>query len=168
MATTYEKIATQTLSSNATTIDFNSIPGTFTDIRLVVVALKQSGAANFYPYMQVNGDTASNYSMTFVRGNGSSSSTGRNTSVTEWQLAHENTTVNTPQLLTVDMFSYAGSTFKSCLVERNADFNGSGQVARQVGLWRSTSAITSISLFDPFGNGYGTGTIATLYGILKA
>jgi hypothetical protein len=66
------------------------------------------------------------------------------------------------------MFSYAGSTFKSCLVERNADFNGSGQVARQVGLWRSTSAITSISLFDPFGNGYGTGTIATLYGILKA
>jgi len=168
MPATYEPIATTTLGSDATTINFNSIPATFTDIRLVIIPIKQSAAANFYTYMQLNGVTSGTYSMTYINGTGSVVQTNRQTDITEWQLGYASTTTNTPQLLTVDIFSYAGSTFKTCLIERNADFNGSGIVGRQVGLFRSTSAITSLSLFDPFGNGFGTGSTATLYGIKNA
>jgi hypothetical protein len=54
------------------------------------------------------------------------------------------------------------------LLTGGTDNNGSGGVTRSVGLWRSTSAITSISLFIDGTTTFSTGTTATLYGILKA
>jgi len=66
-----------------------------------------------------------------------------------------------------DIFSYAGSTFKTGLMETSADLNGSGQVIRSVGLWQNTAAITSIKLEVQTHN-WNIGTIATLYGIKNA
>jgi hypothetical protein len=48
------------------------------------------------------------------------------------------------------------------------DKNGSGAVWQIVGLWRSTSAITSINFFSSTGNNFAIGTTATLYGIKNA
>jgi hypothetical protein len=67
-----------------------------------------------------------------------------------------------------DFFSYAGSTFKTILIEQNQDLNGSGSVIRRVGLWRDTSAITTIFFDTATVNGFPTGTTATLYGIKNA
>ncbi len=72
-----------------------------------------------------------------------------------------------PHFATLDIFSYAGSTNKTSLGTQSRDNNGSGTVGQFVHLWRSTSAINSIALFPNSGN-FKTGTIATLYGILKA
>jgi hypothetical protein len=63
--------------------------------------------------------------------------------------------------------SYAGSTFKTAIGTANEDDNGSGSVSAIVGLYRSTSAITSIT-FGTNANSYAAGTIVTIYGILKA
>jgi hypothetical protein len=71
-------------------------------------------------------------------------------------------------LNTVDVFSYAGSTFKTCLVSVNNDQNTvGGEVNAQVGLYRSTSAITSIT-FTPQTNSFDTGSTLTIYGIKNA
>jgi hypothetical protein len=70
-------------------------------------------------------------------------------------------------LITADLFSYAGSTFKTVLATNSQDYNGSGNVGRTVALWRSTSAISTILLYTNAGN-FNAGTTATLYGILKA
>jgi hypothetical protein len=69
-------------------------------------------------------------------------------------------------MLTCNVFSYAGSTCKITLNTAAEDLNGSGNVRGLVGLWRSTSAITSLRIYGFSGSNI-TGT-ATLYGIKNA
>ena len=153
-------IATTTLSSAQGTITFSSIPATYTDLRLVVVT---KATASYTLGIQFNSDTATNYSRTYLRGNGSAASSTRQTSqnyIGISQLASAQ-----PVLSTVDIFSYAGSTNKTVLATCNADENGSGEVYSTVGLWRSTSAINTIVVLAD-STTMGIGTTATLYGIL--
>jgi hypothetical protein len=167
MATTYDKIATTTLSSAAATIDFTSIAASWTDLRLVVVVSSTSTATNFQ--VRFNSDTAANYSSTYLNGNGTAASSGKNTSATNIQFTDVTATSTTvPQMYTMDIFSYAGSTYKTALGTSSQDYNGSGSSASIVGLWRSTSAITSITLKTSGAPTFSIGTTATIYGILKA
>ena len=170
MPATYEPIATTTLGSAAANITFSSIPATYTDLRLVVFLLKDSGTSTSPIDVRFNSDSATNYSSTFLRGDGSAVDSFRYTSTTKIDTGEVSPTTAIGQLVTIDIFGYAGSTNKSVLITNSADANGSGQVSRGVGLWRSTSAITSIAMAGTFTNGasLGTGTTATLYGILKA
>ena len=165
MAATYEPIATTTLGSAASTITFSSIPATYTDLRLVLVGTSSSTSTQ---WIRLNSDTGSNYSLTAIRGNGSSAISWRDTS-TSISIASEYTGASStiPLLVTIDFISYAGSTFKTMLIESSEDKNGSGDVIRRVGLWNSTSAINTILISRNNGN-FNTGTTATLYGILKA
>jgi hypothetical protein len=154
-------IASQTLGSAAATITFSSIPATYTDLRLV---LNGSLSASTSLRMQFNGITV-NYSSTHIDGNGSSAISGRVTGATRITLNIASIPSALKFLVTSDIFSYAGSTSKTCLNTLNFDANGSGNVSYQVGLQQSTAAITSILLFPSSGN-FEIGTTATLYGIL--
>jgi hypothetical protein len=155
-------IATTTLGSAASSITFSSIPGTYTDLRLVFVG---TSAANVPGEMRFNGDSGSNYSRTYLSGNGSSASSSRDTNQTNISMGASAIT-STPMMNTVDIFSYAGSAYKTCLITSSDDRNGSGTVDRQVALWRSTSAITQIRLTVDLTANFTAGTTATLYGIL--
>ena len=164
MATaTYIPIATQTLGANAASITFSSIPGTYTDLRLVLTCTTSAGDA---VAVQFNGDTGTNYSITILEGSGTSASSSKTTSgikIILNNIAATSTTI--PSTHSVDVFSYASSTNKTLLATSSLDQNGSGEVGLVVGLWRSTAAITSINLLTNGGNNFATGTIATLWGI---
>jgi hypothetical protein len=164
MATTYDKIASTTLGSAAASISFTSIASSWTDLRIVYVG---AGTWTDYPCVRFNSDSTSNYSWTYVSGNGSAAQSGRFNSQTEF---YPNVGAVSPELITYDIFSYAGSTYKTMLWNEVADKNGSGVVSPKVGLWRSTSAITRIDILGLYGtsNLLDAGTTATLYGILKA
>jgi hypothetical protein len=163
MATTYEKIATTTLGTTAASITFSSIAATYTDLTVILVG---KGGAGGDLYIDFNGDTATNYSQTRINGNGSTVTSNRLTNQTG--LRFSNGLVSTqPQFYTIDIFSYAGSTYKTALGTMSEDRNGSGGVARYVGLWRSTSAINQIVL-SLSGDTFAADTTATIYGILKA
>jgi hypothetical protein len=166
MATTYEKIQSTTLGSAASSITFSSIAATYTDLRVVLVA---TGSVSNYAKINFNSDTATNYSFTTIYGDGTTAYSTRDTSNTLIWLnggwLQNSTTI--PSLYTIDIFSYAGSTYKTCLTTASNDRNGSGIVSRVVGLYRSTSAITTIDLGVNSGN-YAAGTTATLYGIKAA
>lgn len=170
MASTYEPIATTTLSSAAASITFSSISSAYTDLRLVLVGRSNNtGTPRESIYITFNGDTGSNYSTTILYGQDGTIGTLRQSSQ-----VRINAYTGLPgtsgmfSLTTVDLFSYAGSTYKTSLITVNNDQNTvGGEVNRQVGLWSSTSAITSIT-FTPQTNSFDTGTTATLYGILKA
>jgi hypothetical protein len=157
-------IATQTLGTAANTITFSSIPATYTNLRLVIVSLSSTTNAQF---VQVNNDTATNYSLTALYGNGASASTYALTSAVRWDVASEivggSSTI--PFLIEMEFFSYAGSTNKTVLFKSSEDLNGSGATICKVGLYRSTSAINRIDIKRTAGN-YNIGTTATLYGIL--
>jgi hypothetical protein len=165
MATTYEKIATTTLSSAAASIDFTSIPNTYTDLRVVLVG---TAATASYPWMRFNGDTASNYSDTYMYGNGSGVVAARNTNITAWYMGAWTLSTVYPSLFTMDIFSYAGSTYKTGLSTGSTEYGGSGFTDVIASLWRSTSAITSIKLFLDAGYNLNAGSTATLYGIKAA
>ena len=157
-------IATTTLGSAASTITFNSISSAYTDLRLVFVGTSDTGTP--YANLRFNGDTGINYSSTFMQATGSVA-TSVNYSDTNAMLIAANNTLSTtiPIMYEVDLFSYAGSVYKTILSKGSGDKNGTGIVDRFVGLWRSTSAINSITLYTT-ANNFATGTKATLYGIL--
>ena len=167
MALTYEPIATNTLGSAAASITFSSISSAYTDLRVTFVA-QGSGGQRFVGF-QFNSDTGTNYSYTNINGDGSAAASIRGTSTNQIPIG-ENTGSTTTQFsfYTIDIFSYADSTYKTALATNAADQNGSGEVGYEVGLWRNTAAITSIRLFSVGGGNFAIGTTATLYGILKA
>ena len=172
MASTYEPIATTTLGSDTATISFTSIPGTYTDLRLVLVArTDRASTGNDTVLLRFNSDSGTNYSYTSITGNGTTATSSLSSTVAQIIAGYaprNNNTSGIFGLTTVDIFSYAGSTYKTALCTGNSDLNGSGEVNRTVGLWRSTSAITSVTFSLSSTFKYLTGSTATLYGILRA
>jgi hypothetical protein len=172
MPTTYEPIATTTLGSAASSITLSSIPATYTDLRLVIVGRENSGSNDPGTNINLtfNGSSASDYSWTRIFGTGSSVSSSSFTAQAYLGIvtvAGGGAGSGVFGLTAIDIFSYAGSTFKTALSNQNIDNNSTGWVFRSVGLWRSTSAITSLTITNST-NQLAAGTTATLYGILKA
>ena len=168
MPTTYEPIATQTLGSNTASITFNSIPSTYTDLRVIIASAYTSNTASIN--MRFNGDTASNYSCTQLSGGGASAYSNRSTSMTYARILglDNGTSTSIPHMSTTDIFSYSSSTFKTLLTMSASDQNGSGAIENIVNLWRSTSAINSVQVLAQGSGLLVTGTTATLYGIKNA
>jgi hypothetical protein len=165
MPATYEPIATTTLGSAASSITFSSIPGTYTDLRLVVI-VKAVNSDTLK--VRLNNDTGTNYSTTQLSGDGASAISYRWTNSSSWFLWYNNAVSETQwEFHTWDIFSYTGSTNKTALSTRSADYNGSGEVYRGASLWRDTSTINRIDV-GLLNTNMAIGTTATLYGILKA
>jgi len=169
MATaTYDKIATTTLGSAASSITFSSIAASWTDLRLVLVPTTATASQGVF--CRFNGDTASNYSQTNLYGSGSAAGSAKGTSVAyiDFDAATGGNSTTIPTLYTFDVFSYTGSTYKTGLLTNSGDRNGSGTVVAEVALWRSTAAITTMLLYSSSGSNFNIGTTATLYGIKAA
>lgn len=168
MPATYEPIATTTLGSAASSITFSSIASSWTDLRVVCVYT----TANFgiYTTLRFNSDSGGNYSDTYIIGDGSSATSARDSGgATFIGFGAYPNGISSGQFnfVTADIFSYAGSTNKTSLLTSSLDKNGSGDVQRMVGLWRNTSAITSLTIATNGGT-MSAGTTATLYGIKNA
>ena len=159
-------IATTTLGSAAATIEFTSISSAYTDLRIVLVATTDTGGKS--PQLRFNSDTGTNYSMTELTGNGSATATTQqiNRNQVDLYYSGSGTSATIPMMWTIDIFSYAGSTFKTCLITRSSDQNGSGEVMREVSLWRNTAAISTVLFRLSTTGNFNAGTTATLYGIL--
>lgn len=165
MPVTYDSLATTTLTGTQASITFSSISAAYTDLKIVLVG---TTTASVVPALRFNGDTASNYSNTSMAGNGSSASSGRNSSTTELFITDSTTTSTTiPTMISIDVFNYTVATNKTCISANAGDKNGSGTVERSVGLWRNTAVINSIEL-RARSSTWAVGTTATLYGILRA
>ena len=158
MAVTYEAIATNTLSSSSSTVTFSSITGSYTDLRLVMSGTLSGGSditLNF------NGDSSALYSRTYLIGDGSSAGSGGTSNATTMPAFFIGVTSTYSAF--ADIMNYSNTTtFKSVLC-RSGD-TGS-YVEANVGLYRSTSAITSLTIA---GGSFQTGSIFTLYGIKAA
>ena len=167
MASTYEPIATTTISGSTTaTVTFSSFSG-YTDIH-AVLSIKHTTSSR-YSLLRLNGDTGSNYSLTFMYGNGTTAGSARDTNQTSIGLnasGYESSTEFTN--FNLDLMNYSNATtYKTILNRGNA---ATIQVAATVYSWRSTSAISSMS-FTTGGAGSGyfaAGSTFTLYGIAAA
>ena len=165
MPATYEPIATTTLGSATATVTFSSIPSTYTDLVLVMSAFGSASGADIR--VQVNSDTASNYSLTRLVGYTTAFS-NRASNATYWQITNSvgiGSSSSEPTADVIQFMNYSNTTTnKTMLVRHNQPQSSLMETAAQVGLYRSTSAITSITFTLSSGN-YSSGSTFTLYGI---
>lgn len=163
---TYSTIATYTATGNIADYTFSSIPGTYTD--LIITGSGITCSLTQTMYMRVNGDTGSNYSFTYINGNGTSVSGGASSNTAaglQLGLSLVGMSSTNPAMFNAFINNYANTnTFKACCSRAGLS---NAETESSVSMWRSTSAITSLTLRPSSGN-WQSGTTFTLYGITAA
>jgi len=159
MASTYEKIATTTLGSAQATVTFSSISGSYTDM---VVIFRGGTTVASGIYLQFNGDTGSNYSLTKMYGFGSGYGSSRSSNQTKGEIGGA---WSSTDVTIVNIQNYSNTTTYKTYLWRQSD--ATDTVSSGVDLWRSTSAINQIVFLND-STTFTAGTNITLYGILKA
>lgn len=161
---TYTPIATTTLGSAAASYTFTSIPQTYTDLVFVIGG---TGDSNGYLLIQPNSDSSNLYSRTYMIGNGSSASSNKNTNESAYFVDAGNGSSSTAADTVVSILNYSNTTtYKTALV-RAYSYLAPGSYSG-VGLYRSTSAITSLKIQGSSGSSLQAGSTFTLYGIAAA
>jgi hypothetical protein len=165
MSSTYKKIATTTLGSAQASVTFSTISGSYTDLVLVAnwgVSVNGDGTI-----LRFNSDTGNNYSDTELYGTGSSAASQRRSNASfidiTRAIAGDGTNIYTNAIINIQNYSNT-TTYKTALLRSNLATGTYAGVAALVGLWRSTSAITSITIL-PASNNLLSGSTFTLYGI---
>ena len=165
-SSTYTPIATTTLGSNQNAVNFTSISQAYTDLVLVCTWIENSTEDLCMRVGNGSVDTASNYSLTYLVGNGSTASSGRS-ATSFWDVSQVPATTSQFATTIVNFQNYSNTTTYKTAISRSGAA-AVGTVA-EVGLWRSTSAIDTIQLRCGFGsNTFNTGSTFTLYGIAAA
>jgi hypothetical protein len=169
MPSTYTPIATANGTGSASSVTFSSIPSTYTDLVLVCdIAYASLGGNTGYTIMRVgNGsvDTGSNYSWTTLAGAGGVATSGRASSQTYLNLLNATTSTNR-SIVNANLQNYSNTTTnKTMTIRTNQSFV---DVVAGVELWRSTSAINTIQIYDFSGYNFATTATFTLYGVKSA
>lgn len=163
---TYTPIATTTLTSSASSVTFSSISGSYTDI--VLVGIAKSTTTSHTPRLRFNSDTGTNYSLTYLKGNGSAAASNRNTNVSGIYLSNFDGDITEFSPFIANVQNYSNSTTYKTVLSRGANVASGGDVSAVVGLWRNTNAITTMVLEIDSGGSWASGSTFTLYGITAA
>ena len=162
---TYTPIATYSLLSDTATIDFTSITGTYKDLVLVGADIQTDNTGSSYNAVQIklNNDTTSLYSFSSIEGDGTTATSNRDSNDRLYVGFAPQTSATTKGNLIMSLMNYSNTTTnKTVLTRSNAAAFGT---QARVSLYRSTSAITQITVFFTGTVKYKTGTTFTLYGI---
>ena len=167
MANTFELISAYTASGSVSSIDFTSIPSTYTD--LVLEYSLRDTSASWVAYFTFNGSGTS-YSSKTLGGSGSSvySNSGGSTKI-ELMSVVTGATANTFSNGSLYIPNYAGSSNKSISLDGVTETNSStAYMQLTAGLWSNTAAITSISITPAASYSFLQYSTAYLYGVKNA
>lgn len=167
MANTMTLISSVTVGAGgASSIDFTSIPNTYTDLVLKISGRTSAAVVNSGIYIKFNGSTTSYQSRNLYTTTGTSATTNNSADNYAGDINGGSSTANVFGNWEVYIPNYAGSSNKSYSIdyaaENNSNPTGLGFTA---GLWSNTSAITSVSLTNVTFVQYSS---ATLYGVKNA
>lgn len=152
-------------AGGAASIDFTSIPGTYTDL-VLVASLREATGTQWTSNILFNG-VATNQSERYLRGNGASA-ISNSQSVIQTIDNGSDATSNTFNNQIVYIPNYAGSTNKSVSSESVGETNATTAYSRiSASLWSSTAAITSITIKVSNSTNFAQYSTASLYGVLK-
>lgn len=171
----WTQLADSLLGSDTASFDFTSISGSYKHLRILVVG-RSSRASNTFDDVNVtlNNDTGSNYDYQWIQWSASA------TSSAAWNDANAATsikgvTVPAASSTTGDVgqaeymiLNYAATTLNKAVtgsgMALGARSSGNLRVVQFGGGWRSTAAVTRVTLTMANGN-WLTGSRATLYGL---
>jgi hypothetical protein len=162
-------IETKTLGASAASIEFASIPQTYTDL-LFAVSVRATGVGSDNVAdgtFRFNSSTA-NFSYRFLGGNGinSFSGTGASAGFIGWHPS-SSATSNTFGNAFVYIPNYTATTNRSYSVDSMAENNATVTYSCALaGLWSNSAVISNIAFFTS-ATDFAIGSTISLYGILK-
>ena len=172
----FDSIATTTVGAGgAADVTFSSIPSTYTHLQIRMLAgtnRATNTGDNFR--IQLNSDTASNYRAHYLSGDGAAAFSGDQGALAFMEfgrLANANNS-NIFGAGVIDLLDYKDTNkFKTLRAFVGYDINGDPTTSNlylNSGLWRSTSAVTTIKVYPAYGTLWKQYTHIALYGIKAA
>jgi hypothetical protein len=158
-------IATNTLGSATASVTFSNLPQTYTD--LILVTNLKSAVAKDLLY-RINSDSGTNYSCRALSGTGTTVSSDSTTSSSYGYLdMYGYIEPGDGQMAISQWNNYSNTTTYKTVISRAS--NSANGVTMVVDMWRSTSAITSITLYaGTVGTNFSSGSTFTIYGVKAA
>lgn len=170
MAKTYTPIATVTVGPLVSSYTFSNLPNTYTDI-VILTAYANTTTANGLG-IRFNGDSANNYSFSYMGTNGSTGVFGRFANQSFSYIAYygvtDSTTIGSPAILETHVMSYANTNINKSFIGTNGGVLPGNGPETVTGTWRSTSAINSITILAAPSGNLATGSTITLFGVKSA
>ena len=165
MANTFELIASSTVGSGgAASIDFSSIPQTYTDL-VVKLSVRPDSADSIA--IKFNGSTTG-YSSKNLEGSGASASSGNSPASGRYINYAVLTTASTFTSVEVYIPNYTSANYKSAQADAVGEANATTAYADlNAILWSNTAAINQITLYFVSQN-LVTNSTAYLYGVKNA
>lgn len=162
------KIAEVVLGADGPTIAFNTIPGTYRNLKILLTGRSDDSTPDVY--MQYNGDTGTNYDFAGgYHGSGNGDITGFGVAkALIANIAPTAAPAGCAGVSEITIFDYARTVWNKAArsVTHRMDGAGAGYVLMWGMTWLSTAAITDILLGKQAGAGnFKAGTVASLYGI---
>jgi hypothetical protein len=167
---TFTKIASVSVGAGgASTINFTSIPTTYTDLCIKLSGRSARAAQQADNLFITFNSTTTDYSMRTMQGNGTTgSSSSYATRYASFAVNAAGSTASTFSSHEIYIPNYANGNYKPYSVDNVSENNASNAQADFVaGLWYNTAAITSIEL-KPEVSTWVQYTTAILYGISKS
>lgn len=170
MANTYVKIATVTVpGAGAASMDFTSIPSTYTDLCLKVSARSDTSGASNGQFLTLKlNNLTTNFTWRYLYGSGSAAGSGSGSNGTIAYIDPSSYTASTFGNAEVYLPNYAGSTNKSISIDSVNENNATAaEMALWASLWSNSAVINQVTLV-PFAGNFVQYSTATLYGISKS
>jgi len=148
---TYTPISSVTLSSAQSSVTFSGIPQTYTDL-IVVLNGYLADSNGSVPRFRFNLDSATNYSQTMLTGTGTTAKSSRGTNTTlGWIGSNDigwSTTAAERSINVLQVMDYSNlTTNKTTMIRTNQTLGTYPGTELSVNLWRSTAAVTSITIY---------------------
>ena len=166
MPDTFIKIASVTVGAGgASSIDFTSIPSTYTDLCVKLSARGTNAAVVISPILYLNNDTSAGSFKSLVGNGSAASSSGTSGYIDAGVISSANATSSTFGNFEIYIPNYAGSTYKSVSSDSVTENNATEAYANfRALLWANTAAINAVKFTLGAGN-FAQYSTATLYGI---
>jgi hypothetical protein len=159
-APTYVKIASYTATTSTASYTFSNIPQGYTDLILVTSGI---GSATTNLECYINADTGSNYSFTYLYGDGSTVASGRNANANRIVVGRLGTGTSHG---IAHFQNYSNSLINKTIITRKGKGSEIGMIFSNI--WRNNNPITSLQIFGEGGQTMSSGYTATIYGVKAA
>ena len=164
---TYDLIATNVVSSTVSSVTFSSIPATYRDLVLVLVAAGTAPGGS--AQIRFNGDTGANYYWVRMEGNGTTASTA--SGAVSFMPGSGNLYINTglTYQAVINIMDYSATDKHKMAIHRvnqtvEPTYSGVGAAAH-ITRWENTSAINEILIYTS--PNFVAGSTFYLYGIVS-
>lgn len=159
-------------AGGVSSVTFSNIPNTYQHLQLRAIIRTARNSYASTVKVRLNSDSGSNYAAHQLYGTGSSAASNANVSQTslgilEWGAVGSTALANTFPASVTDILDYASTSKNKTLraIGGRETNDTNGLVFLNSGLWMSTSAVTSISVFESGGENISQYSTFSLYGV---